>query len=258
MEDLLSGEVDVIGNIYTAYLWTFQYADFSAPEYYVPGHSIISVEPHKGIRWYSYITVFPWYMWLPILLSIPAAGIVLYLLRMYGQGGDEEARVGDGIWDSAQVILWDSIRQPQPSWGMCSLLSTYMVMTYLIVTFYMGEYTAELTAPKYVKAPIDSLEQLWESNMTLLAMDGFYDIYLYDYQHVEGIGEKVIKYLSPPDKLDLQGAMIELQENPDLYVVIYSYDVIYNFPDTLSNYSRRYHQSKQRLSNQYCPLHFPK
>merc|ERR1712096_377092 len=77
--------------------------------------------------------------------------------------------VGNCMWMVTVILLWDSIQMKNPSRGVCVLLGAYMLMTCLLITYYFDSFTAIVTVPKYVKPPLDTLEQLWKSDMKVLS-----------------------------------------------------------------------------------------
>ena len=117
------------------------------------------------LSWSAIFQPFDVYNWVCLLLSAPSYGSVLYFLRRFYFGSDESATLWDDIWDIIKISCGDSVKVSYPPFSVMILLYDFMALTLILITGYTGIFTAIVTVPKYVHPLIDTLEQLWKSNM---------------------------------------------------------------------------------------------
>ena len=219
LADLLEGTVDILGAGWIGRYDRSTFADLVGCERYTEGKAIITAEPYKGIRWNAFVTVFPWYLWFLVGISIVAASLVLYLLRSYRGDEVHGTSWSDAAWTIVQIAAWDKLCQHQPSWGMITHLSVFLMMIQILVNMYMGEYTAILTIPKYEKPPIETFEALWESELKVITYGAWYD------ESIQQYGMEWSRF----EQLVLSGG-----KNGDLETLLY----VLKFPDTYSRLTR--------------------
>ena len=162
--DLLDGKVEVAGGGWIGSWDLNRVVEFTATTRYLPGYSIASAEPLKGMRWTAIVEPFDKYTWGFLLLSLPICGVALYYFRKFSRRPDKPARIGDAFWDISVILCWDSITSKNPSMSIIIHLFAYMFVSLTVVTAYMGVYTSQVISQKYVRPPIDTLDQLWNSD----------------------------------------------------------------------------------------------
>ena len=129
---------------------------------------IVSAKPPRGMSWYGLVSMFDGRIWPCVILSWLIGGFVLYRLINYTTNG-HQANFGNSYWILVQIILWDSIRCDSHHISVYFLLITYILGIFIVVTLYCGEIIAAMLAQDYINTPIENLEQLWASDMTVLA-----------------------------------------------------------------------------------------
>ena len=140
--------------------------DFTAATLYTDGFTIISIEPTKALDWTGLVKPFDVLTWSCLLLSFPICSVVLYCLRRFARYPDKRATLNDSFWDIAIILLWDSIRSLNPSSGIILVLFLYLLLSQLMIGLYLGEFTGFLVNPKYVKPPMETIDQ-WRFNTTM-------------------------------------------------------------------------------------------
>lgn len=128
---------------------------------------IISAAPSRGMSWYGVVGVFDKATWSLILVFWLLGGAVLKVVRHLNTHGDA-ASYGDSYWTLTQVILWDSIQGKNHKFVECILLISFMLGFFVIITFYFEYMAASMIAQDYTHPPIDNLQQMWDSNKTVL------------------------------------------------------------------------------------------
>ena len=285
--DLKSGWIDVGGGAIMTYNELISpYFDVSASTHYHSALVINSIEPSKSLRWFSLFAPFPWYTWIIISILIPSVGIALYIVRHCAPSDNPvEHRVSlpNCMWEVVVIICWDSVKIHNPTWPVFILLSCYMPMAMMIVIMYMDGYTAAVTAPKYSTPPINTFTQLEESGVTILSPTEKYTEFIksensklssFDNKRFTTIPINTTSYrhddYMPASIMFGSGetftfedpwikVCIKMQTYPDNYVFIGIPKMCKNYIDRFSHPRyRRFYESKERLSNKYGTLYYPK
>ena len=162
---LIFGEIDIMGGGWECNDKIYDYVPggISASFGEAGEYSIISIAPLKGILpWNGFISPFSKKVWALLLTSIPVCSIVLYMLRKFT---DQKVSIWNSFWDIVVIVCWDNIRYNKPSLGCAIHLSSFMVSCYLIISLYLGYFSANIIIPKYTTPPIDNINLLLENNM---------------------------------------------------------------------------------------------
>ena len=127
------------------------------------GLHIISRYPPRGNNAFAFLQPYPYYVWIMTLLGIAGSAFLVWiLLKTNGQ-----IRSFHGcIWLTAALITW--VPLSKPSVTICIFLTLYMTMSITIITAFRGSMTSFLVNPSYLYPPMDSLEQLRNSDMKIL------------------------------------------------------------------------------------------
>ena len=134
----------------------------------------MSIAPRKGIDpWRAYLMPFSKYVWIFFVLSILGAGTILYLLRKLSAKNDQQIIFSDSFWEIIVISCWDSIKIQNPSWPVFIHLSCYMMTYQILISLYFGDYAAAVIVPKFLSPPINSFEQLSETDMTWVSVYDF-------------------------------------------------------------------------------------
>ena len=190
------------------------------------------------------------------MASVPSLAVTLYQLMKH----DDDVSIGDCIWDIARIMTWDQIDHKQPSCSVIILLTPAMTMMFILVNLYMGEYTAQVTEPKHETPPIESYEQLYESDLKILPYGHYYNDLVKKLNGTKGEVEKLEydKNRDNPELLTLKKMFAVL----DMYANTLSTPVAQRLIKLhLSQFPgpRKFYFSKERdstLRNRY--LHMPK
>ena len=165
-----NGEADVGGGALTIALDREKYIEYS-PFINTNLDVIITDLPEKGLKMFSFIQAFPLNIWLPLLSTIPVTASILYIIYHVLKEFNEAGHYYETsyIWEVTKILLWDSTKV-----GFDDYISTkinvgiYMLATSLLINIYFGEYTSFITARPFKHPPIDSLNQLENSELKWL------------------------------------------------------------------------------------------
>lgn len=215
--------IDVVGGGWEMNDGHRQFIDVSANTRYLVEATIISIEPLKTMPWFGLFHAFKWYTWLMIFISILSVGITLYTLYKYDpeSSPDGDMSFGDSTWQTVVIICWDSIQIRRPPWPVCLLLSCYMPMAMLLVTFYMDGYTSTLTSPKHVTPPIDTFRQLNVSDMKILSDTKDYAFHMRKVLKNKGFTDISKRMYAIHSHDSLFPIFKKMQDHPDEYVFPY-------------------------------------
>ena len=129
------------------------------------GQSIVSIEPRKGVSPDAVYTALDYYTWLCLFISIPICGLVLFCARSYDRRPDKPANLFESCWELGIIICFESgIQVRKAPWSIMFIFGTYMIMAFITITEYINTITAIIAIPKHQTPPLDTLEQLWESD----------------------------------------------------------------------------------------------
>ena len=146
LRDLDDGYVDAIGSGWTSTYERYKEAgDMSTGERYYDGDCIISIEPQKNLRQNAIYRAFDIYIWILLLASIPAAGVVLYISRRRAQQPDEPANISQCLWEVVIIICWETVRIKEAPWSVILIFGAFMFMAFITISLYFGAYTALVT-----------------------------------------------------------------------------------------------------------------
>ena len=261
IEDLNSSRSEVVGGA-----WIFDYdgymqADISTGEWYFDGSAIIQVEPLKGIEPTAFITALDKYTWYLMLSLIPSCSLTLYLCRKFGRNPDKPAHFWNCVWEICVVLCWDCIRIVRAPWPVIIVLTVHLFGSMMLVSFYFGEFTAVAVTQKYVKPPLDKLEELWESDYKWISnYEGHTLRWREFFGHVGKINET---YMEFPQKFGEPHHLESLRlvmANPDKYVYLYPPEAvtfdIYKYD--LEKNERKFYFSKERFRASSTMLYYKK
>ena len=79
-----------------------------------------------------------------------------------------EVKFSETFWLISTVICWDCIKIRKPTLGTIIVLAVWICMSFILVTGYIGVYTALISAPQYLRPPIETLSQLEETGMKIV------------------------------------------------------------------------------------------
>ena len=156
----------------------YQWADFSFI-YDLMGMKILTKKPERGYVWYSFVKPFGYQVWAGVFVSIPAVGLVLYILYLVNPLLGKKT-FGDCIWDAFQIMAWNDIKVTNPSIPVVIHLSIYMLASAVLVFAYFGSVTSLLIQQPYLWPPMDSLGQFKESSMKFLVRRGLIEERLFE------------------------------------------------------------------------------
>ena len=128
------------------------------------GDSIVSKEPAKGMQSNALYRIFDIYTWVSLFSCIPVCGAALYFCHRLAHIPHNDITLWDSCWELIVIICWEGITIKQPTWSVMFIFATYMFMVFIIISEYFGMYTAVVAIGKYSIPPLDTLEQLWESD----------------------------------------------------------------------------------------------
>ena len=226
IQAIANNEADIAGGGLTAYHDASNIAQISAASYYQTGANIVSIEPLKTkASWNALLLPYAGYSWFLILSTIPVCGSLLWILRKYLKNPDKTAMKSDCIWDVIMILLWGSAKVPNPPTGIWILLSFYMLATFIIINEYMGAVTSFMVKTNYVSPPIETTEQLWQTNLDWLG-GRMTDYYLNYFESIKEIKDRLVplKLREASDEID--EAITTMLDHPEKYVYFEKKDVV--------------------------------
>ena len=253
---------DIVGGGWNCRYPALQVADVSVIESTTEGYRIISVEPLKGIDpLYAYVAPFDGYIWGLLLASVLLAGLTLFILRKLCNSPDKEANPGDAIWDAIIVACWESIRCPHPSWGIIIHLSCYLLGYFLLISLYLGEYSAALIIGRYLKPPIDTLDQFWSSDMQwVTGHRGEYGSWINFFQENPMIKDRNFNVSLLTNEPFQAQALRKVSENPNKLVYFGQVEAANSLIRLfkLKPKNREFYYSKESFRSGFTCLHYRK
>ena len=191
--DLKSGKTDMVGGGWTCkYSRYLQTGDVSASFFHVDGYHIVSIEPlKKSNPWSALVKPFKVAVWIGVFFIIFVSSFILYIVRRFSQTKKGKGIFWNSLWDIVVITCWDKARCPQPSWAIIFHLSFYMLAHYVLLSVYFGEYSAHVVFPSHATPPIDTLEQLWKTDMKWVSgYHGHTNLWLNYFKYVPDIKER--------------------------------------------------------------------
>ena len=261
IKDLNDGYIDVIGSKWVCRYDRYLLADVSTLEAVNPGYAIVSIEPLKGLQWNSIFTTFDSYTWIFTLLSIPACGLTLYICHEFSINPARENSFLEFMWELIVILCWEGVTfRTAPPWSMLFVYTAYLLVCFMLITFYIGEFTAIVAIPLHVTPPIETLEQLWATDMKFVSgyepLTRFWFIYFDDVLDIKERHEEV----AGPDG-PWPAALRELLQNPDDYVFLDSEIASNYFIEKFAleaNTTRKYWFSKERFNPTFTVMYYKK
>ena len=251
-------DVDVIGGQYAPGFSGWLLVDYSSYGDFKQGEHIVSMAPSKALTWLTVFKPFDIYTWICLLISAPITGLTLYFLRKFSSVPNKKANLSDDIYDIVKILCWDSVKTSHPPCSVIIVLFVFMFITMVLITGYMGIYTAIITVPKFTHPPIDTFEQLWETDLKWLAasefaVDWYMEMYFANQSKIRERGKALLKPYDDDPFLQMTKFFIS---NPhDL--------VLFEWKDSIDKYLEdgyinktdfEFHYSKETFPDEYGSL----
>ena len=259
-KDLHEGYTDILGGGWIGNHYQYIGADFTATTLYYEGVRIISVEPFKGLRWSAIVEPFDIVTWILILACIPIFSCVIYFFNKIKEEQERRMNFSDAFWIISTVICWDSINISKPSLGTVMAMATWISMSFILVTGYTGVYTALIAATKYLHPPIETLAQLENTDMKIVACDDYMKNDL-NYR-LENLPKLLHRYelscIGPEGQNPFVNALNTTFNDPDNLVMLNFKEpsLIYIREHSLETGDRKFYFSKNTLNSQYGNMFF--
>ena len=147
-----------------------EYLDYS-PATWISRYRIITDEPPKGLKFFSFLQPFSWSVWVLINLSTLIVALVLWVehkLPMRSDDGKKLKSYWNCLWQINKIVLWDIPIVPVPSFSIMSILGLFMLSTFILINSYLGCLTSFTAILPYKWKPINTIEQLENSELLWL------------------------------------------------------------------------------------------
>ena len=257
--DLRNNDVDIVGGTLLGNYDTYQVADISAPTFYQSGANLVTVEPFKGLRPDAVIRAFKWYIWLLVLFCIPLSGALLFFMNKYGSMKHQRLSKKEAVWQIVKITCWENLEVSNLTGSMCIFLSAFWIAMFLLVTEYVGSFTSLVTVQTHQKDPIDTEDQLWESDMMWIS--GIMTDYYVDYfSYVENLELRLLHLRYKSDPPEIKSALELLISNPDKYAYFEKRSLVEwavcNYDIDLQN--RNLYYSEETIGNYFTYFYFRK
>ena len=208
------GEADVgLGDI------TFSYSRYGAvnPTAVVNMKEIgiLSAKPHKDPRWQSIFEAFTPLLWLLTALAVMATAIALYIIHYFSQS-EEPISFASAVFICVVPLFMEPFDVKKPSYYSIFLLSIWLLMSTLVLSFYTGALTSLIMAPPFSQKPIDTTEDLLQSGRLWMTDTGSHFDSVFDV-----IKPQLKKQFYPlQKKLSIFGGYEMILQSPEKYTRI--------------------------------------
>ena len=221
INDLLSGVSEIISYGCYGNLRAYTYADFS-PVIEHLNNVILSVNPPKGLVWYSLFKPYDLITWLFVAISVPISGISLYVVSRFKTKEGSNFSFSKSLWSVITIICWeaDCAAFRLKTTRQRLIIGAYAFMAMLLIFAYQGTVVALLSAPQFVYPPIDSKQMFLKSDRQWLTYGDNHEWYFqYEIFYGTDVIESKKKLFSYGSQLGPHGtALTKLLENPEKYV----------------------------------------
>ena len=259
-DDLDQNHIDVIGSGYNCRFDRYERADCSTGELYLEGYSIISVEPSKSLDNKAVFKSFDTSTWLLTFCMIPACGAILYICRKYERDPDRVAEFWDCLWEVIIILLWDVVRIRRASWPVLFICMAHIITSAMLVNLFFSEFTAIIINPKYTTPPINTAEQLWETDYKFVS--GYKEttkVILEQFRHIKDIDERHADFTWVKGENPWVEALRKVMSNPKQMVTFNRYDMTYYIKKyNLEGNGSKFYHSKERFQSWYTSLYYKK
>ena len=137
----------------------------------IEGHAIVSARPQKSPRWQAIFEAFNLKTWFFIVLALIVTGVLLRIsLCMNEQSG--RISIIECLFIPFKIICVEPVSIKTPSFSTILILTFWLQMSFILLTFYTGSLTSLVTSPPHTEKPIDSAEDLLKSGKIWLSMAG--------------------------------------------------------------------------------------
>ena len=124
---------------------------------------LLSAKPiSNSLRWTIMFEAFTLIVWIGTVLSGLFTGLVLYLIKMYSPE-DSHISLSEAVVLPFIVLSSEPIVVNKPSSGTILILSVWLLMSFLVVSFYSGSITSLTLTPAYTEEPINTATDLSKS-----------------------------------------------------------------------------------------------
>ena len=148
-----------------------QLLDFS-PATGTAQYKIVTNEPPRGLKFFSFLLPFTWKIWLGIVISLPLSGMILFVLdnrEVQANIRVKRKSYWTWLWILIQIILWDRSTVAAHSTTKICLLAPFLFASTIVIMQYFGLVTACCIALQpYEWKVINTLEELEKTNLKLL------------------------------------------------------------------------------------------
>lgn len=243
----LSGYPTIIGT--SSYFTKY---DFTTP-FHVDRRVIISYIPPEGLVLYRLFSPFAGPVGICIIITFILASYTLYI--------SEGTRLHylDCLWQIAQILCWDSLTFHPRRISTYLLLAIFMIMTFIVVSEVLGTMVGLMAKTEYSYSPINSLEQLWQTDRKVIIQDNSKDFWTHSFKHIPNITDRLhlIKYSHNYDFV----AIGLIETNPESFVYITNkvsadWVISYKYTDRFGQHN--YFTSQEEFIPQYAAYVMPK
>ena len=209
------GEADIGGGAQTIAVDRDKFIEYT-PFINTLVDAIVTYEPERGLKMFSFVEAFPLNIWIPLLCTVPISALLLHIIYKIMKKFNKSKSKTSYFWEVTKILLWDSTTV-----GFDDFISTkiyvgiYMMITSLLINIYLGELTSFITSEPYKWDPIDSLNQFENSNFNWLLRKS---------NPIQGYFEnnpamtKKITFTNATNILDgIRQALERIQRNPSQY-----------------------------------------
>ena len=120
-----------------------------------------------------------------------------------------------------------------------------MLVYFLLISLYFGEYAAHVIVPKYRSPPIDSLDQLWETDLKWVEGDqGSIDMWYRYFGHVSNLKDRHENVTLSENEPPRVSSLRKLANNPDTMVH-------FSIPDTGQYYINQFSLTPEKRKFYY-------
>ena len=134
-------------------------------------HAIVSARPKKSPRWQAVLEAFDLQTWFLLLLSLIVTGFLLYT-SLHLNTQHRRLTLMECLFKPFKILLVEPVCIETPSVSTIIVLTFWLQMTFILVTFYTGSLTSLVTSPPYTEKPVESAEDLLKTGKIWLSLVG--------------------------------------------------------------------------------------
>ena len=123
---------------------------------------ILSAKPPRNPKWQLIFEAFSPFLWALTAIALFSTAIALYLIHLFSRS-EERITFGNALFICTTPLFQEPFDVKNPSYHSIFLLSLWLFISTLVISFYTGALLSLEMAPPYSEKPINTAEDLLQS-----------------------------------------------------------------------------------------------